>query len=67
MNPDIKITIYLATGLPKGVREVRIDQWSGKTICGPRNALKDIIALPEIESGACVYFLVGSADEGGSL
>lgn len=62
-----KITIFLATGLPKGVREVRIDQWSGKAICGPRNALKDIIALPEIESGACVYFLVGSADEGGLL
>lgn len=62
-----KITIFLATGLPKGVREIRIDQWSGKAICGPRNALKDIIALPEIEAGACIYFLVGTLDEGGLL
>jgi hypothetical protein len=67
MNAGKKFTIYLATGLPRGVREVKIDQWSGEAICGPRNALKDIIAMPEIESGACVYFLIGSADEGGLL
>lgn len=62
-----KITIFLASGLPKGVREISIDQWSGKAVCGPRNALKEIISLPEIESGACVYFLVGTSDEGGLL
>ncbi|MBI2639490.1 MAG: GIY-YIG nuclease family protein [Candidatus Sungbacteria bacterium] len=67
MNQGKKITIFLAAGLPKGVREVRIDQWSGKAICGPRNALNEIITLPEIESGACVYFLIGSSDEGGLL
>lgn len=67
MHLGKKITIFLATGLPKGVREVRIDQWSGKAVCGPRNALKEIITLPEIESGACVYFLVGTPDEGGLL
>jgi hypothetical protein len=66
-NSGKKITIYLAAGLPKGVREVRIDQWSGKAVCGPRNALKDIISLPEVETGACVYFLIGTNDEGGLL
>lgn len=67
MHQGKKITIFLAAGLPKGVREVRIDQWSGKAVCGPRNALNEIITLPEIESGACVYFLIGSSDEGGLL
>lgn len=67
MNIGKKITIFLATGLPKGVREVRIDQWSGKAICGPRNALSEIISLPEIKTGACVYFLIGNPDEGGLL
>lgn len=67
MNVGKKITIFLATGLPKGVREVKIDQWSGKAICGPRNALAEIISLPEVETGACVYFLIGNPDEGGLL
>lgn len=67
MNAGKKITIFLAAGLPKGVREIKIDQWSGKAICGPRNALSDIINLPEVESGACVYFLIGNPDEGGLL
>ncbi|GEM_PF-747149 len=66
-NIGKKITIYLVTGLPKGVREARIDQWSGKAVCGPRNALKEIIALPEVESGACIYFLIGIPDDGGLL
>lgn len=67
MSIGKKITIFLAAGLPKGVREVRIDQWSGKAVCGPRNALSEIIALPEIEKGACVYFLIGNPDDGGLL
>lgn len=28
------ITVFLNDGLPKGVREVTIDQWSGRAICG---------------------------------
>lgn len=67
MTTGKKITIFLATGLPKGVREVKIDQWSGKAICGPRNALNEIITMPETEKGACVYFLIGNPDEGGFL
>ncbi len=67
MRTSKKITIFLSAGLPKGLREVKIDQWSGKSICGPRNALNEIITLPEIEKGACVYFLVGTPDDGGLL
>lgn len=67
MGTGKKITIFLAAGLPKGIREVRIDQWSGKAVCGPRNALNEIITLPEIENSACVYFLIGNPDEGGLL
>lgn len=67
MNPGKKITIYLTNGLPKGVREVKVDQWNGKAICGPRNALAEIVSLPEIDGVACIYFLVGIPDEGGLL
>lgn len=67
MNQGKKITIFLTSGLPKGVREVKIDQWSGKAVCGPRNALADIISLPEVEQGASIYFLIGEAEEGGLL
>jgi Domain of unknown function (DUF4357) len=67
MNTGKKITIFLAVGLPKGIREVKIDQWSGKAICGPRNTLSEIIDLPELDNGACVYFLIGSPDEGGLI
>lgn len=67
INPGKKITIFLAEGLPKGLREVKIDQWSGKGICGPRNSLKEIVLLPEVEAGACIYFLSGSPDDGGLL
>src|SRR3989344_3162259 len=67
MNTGKKITIYLTSGVPKGVREVRIDQWSGKAVCGPRSGLSDILALPEIESAVCLYFLTGPSDQGGLL
>jgi hypothetical protein len=62
-----KITIFLTAGLAKGVREAKIDQWSGKAVCGPRNALSEIVSLPEITIGACVYFLIGGSDEGGLI
>lgn len=60
-----KITVFLVAGLPRGLREVKIDQWSGKAICGPRNSLSEIVQLPEVESGACIYFLTGLPDNGG--
>ncbi len=62
MNTGKKITIFLSDGLPKGIREVKIDQWSGKCLCGPLNRLKDIVELLEgLSNGICVYFLIGDS------
>lgn len=67
MSSGKKITLFLTSGLPKGLREVKIDQWSGKAVCGPRNALREIISLSEIGPAACIYFLISGSDEGGDL
>jgi hypothetical protein len=65
MSSGKKITVYLAEGLPGGIREVKIDQWSGRGICGPRNRLAEIIRkYPELDR-CCLYFLAGESDEGG--
>ncbi|MDD5065659.1 MAG: GIY-YIG nuclease family protein [bacterium] len=67
MNPK-KITVFLADGLPKGVREIRIDQWSGKGLCVPRNKLNAIFQNEEyfdLQNKTCVYFLIGESEEGG--
>ncbi|GEM_PF-5230843 len=39
MSNGKKITIFLADGLPKGIRHVKIDQWSGKAACGKPDAV----------------------------
>lgn len=61
-----KITLFLVDELPKGIREVRIDQWIGKAVCIPRNRLKSFYAK-ELNSSACVYFLLGSSESGDLL
>jgi len=48
-----KITVFLSEGLPKGIREVKIDQWNSQAICGPRNRLNEMLKLNELNSGAC--------------
>ncbi len=58
-----KIIIFLKEGLPKGLREARIDQWSGKAICGPRSKLGEIIKYRETQS-CCLYFLLGPSEDG---
>jgi hypothetical protein len=64
-NYGKKITIFLNDGLPKGIREVGIDQWSGKAICSPRSRINDLISLiPEIREAVCVYFLIGDSETG---
>lgn len=60
-----KITVFLADGLPKGIREVKIDQWSGRAVSGPRNRLSEMLKFPELNSGACVYFLVDDSQQEG--
>lgn len=58
-----KIIIFLKDGLPKGLREARIDQWSGKAVCGPRSKVKNIAQYPEMEF-CCLYFLIGPSEDG---
>ena len=61
-----KITLFLASGLPKGVRSASIDQWSGRSVAGPRNKLDETISLfGKSGGGSCIYFLIGKSDEGG--
>lgn len=57
-----KITLFLNDGLPKGVREIAVDQWSGHAICGPRNKIEEIVRNPGL-SGPCVYFLLGESED----
>lgn len=64
----VKITIYLNDDLPRGIREAKIDQWSGKAACSPRNRLKDLFEqVSELRHGACIYFLIGEPADGGLL
>ncbi len=62
-NLSKKITLFLNDGLPKGIREVTIDQWSGGAVCGPRNKIEEILKFKELHS-PCVYFLIGEPEEG---
>lgn len=57
-----KITLFLFDNLPKGLRSVRIDQWSGKAICAPRASIKKI-PFGEIEESSCLYFLVSQNED----
>lgn len=66
MQKAKKITLFLNDGLPKGIREISVDQWSGKAICGPRNKIEDILKISEL-NGPCVYFLIGDPEEGDFL
>ena len=60
-----RISIYLHEGLPQGVRVVGIDQWSGRVVAGPRNAIKDIFYLLDQYNydGSSLYFLIGEQDQ----
>ena len=63
-----KITVFLVDGLPKGAREIKIDQWSGKALCIPRNRLNVILQNEEnLKDNACVYFLIGESIDGGLI
>jgi hypothetical protein len=62
MQKSKKITLFLNDGLPKGVREVSIDQWSGRAICAPRNKIDSLNEVSGL-NGPCVYFLIGDSDD----
>lgn len=42
---------------PTGARIAKIDQWSGRALCVPRNALDEVQSRKELD-GPCLYFLV---------
>ena len=53
----MKIILFLADNDPNGVREARIDQWSGRAVCIPRRSLAAVKERKELD-GPCLYFLV---------
>jgi hypothetical protein len=54
----MKITLHLVNDDPNGLREARIDQWSGRALCVPRRSLSEVVQkVPELR-GPCLYFLV---------
>lgn len=65
-NSGKLINLFLNDGLPKGIREISIDQWSGKAITGPRNKINEILKFTELNS-PCVYFLIGKPEVGDFL
>jgi len=52
-----KLTVYLANGLPSGIRHVEIANWSGQAIACPRSRLKDLSDWPAAARPG-VYFLL---------
>jgi hypothetical protein len=48
---------------PTGLRIAKIDQWSGRAICVPRNSLDEIQSKKELD-GPCLYFLVAQSAAG---
>jgi len=56
------ITIYLADGLPNGVKTAELSNWIGKAVVIPRSMLKGVKERAECNQPA-VYFLIGKNDE----
>ena len=66
MQKSKKITLFLNDGLPNGVREVSIDQWSGRAVCAPRNKIDSLSEVAGL-NGPCVYFLIGEPEDSNFL
>lgn len=52
-----KVTIYLADGVPSGIRHVEIANWSGQAIACPRSRLNELKNWTEAQRPG-VYFLL---------
>lgn len=52
-----KVTIYLADGVPSGIRHVEIANWSGQAIACPRSRLNELRQWSEAQRPG-VYFLL---------
>ncbi|WP_121968712.1 GIY-YIG nuclease family protein [Leptolyngbya sp. BC1307] len=57
MNFGRKVTVYLADGVPSGIRHVEIANWSGQAIACPRSRLNELKEWSETERPG-VYFLL---------
>lgn len=53
-----KVTLFLADGFARGIKGVKIDQWSGKCICAPREKKAEVIKKHKELEDACLYFLL---------
>lgn len=54
----MKITLYLIKNDPNGLREARIDQWSGRALSIPRRDLEDALKERKELDRPCLYFLI---------
>jgi hypothetical protein len=57
-----KITVFLKDGLPRGIREISLDQWSGRALCAPRNRMAEIFRGKDVADSVAVYFLMGKEE-----
>jgi len=54
----VKLIVHLLHDeQPTGPRIGKIDQWSGRALCVPRNAIDEVKSRKELD-GPCLYFLV---------
>lgn len=57
----MKLTLHLLhDDRPTGPRIAKIDQWSGRALCVPRDDLDEVLKRKELD-GPCLYFLVAQA------
>jgi hypothetical protein len=63
----MKIILHLINDDPTGLREARIDQWSGRALCIPRRNLAEASRDRNALNGPCLYFLVTPQPQGEKL
>lgn len=53
-----KITLFLPTDNPQGLKVAEVSNWSGKALAAPRSAFRDLLARQEMKQ-AGIYCLTG--------
>lgn len=57
----MKLTLHLLHDhRPTGPRIAKIDQWSGRALCVPRDDLDEVLKRKELD-GPCLYFLIAQS------
>lgn len=54
-----KITLFLPTDNPQGLKVAQVGNWSGMALAAPRSAIRDLLARPELEQPG-IYCLTGT-------